>query len=50
MILLLFEAAVSADNRDLIPTDRTGGFVELQVLVVLVLVLGMVRESLRIPV
>lgn len=49
MILLLFEAVVLAGNQVLVPTDRTGNFVELQVLVVLILVLGMVRESHQIP-
>lgn len=50
MILLLFDIAVSAGSYGLIPTDRTEDFVELQVLVVQVLVLGMVRESLQTPV
>lgn len=51
MIPLLLEAVVLAGNHALIPTDRTGNFVELQALVVLViLVLGMDRESRRIAV
>lgn len=52
MSLLLIEAVVLAGNYVLLPIDRTGDFVKLQMLVILVVVvvLGMVRAFRRIPV